>query len=68
MVMIKLYNIITLILIAYIAVMAYWARDLIIVDKNYLEFSLLIGISLIAIFLLRYSIKLKDGRNNDDDE
>ena len=48
--------------------MAYWARDLIIVDKNYLEFSLLIGISLIAIFLLRYSIKLKDERNKDDDE
>ncbi len=66
--MIKLYNIITLILIAYIAVMAYWARDLIIVDQNYLEFSLLIGISLIAIFLLRYSIKLKDERNKDDDE
>lgn len=68
MVMIKLYNIITLILIAYIAVMAYWARDLIIIDKNYLEFSILIGISLIAIFLLRYSIKLRDRRNNDDDE
>lgn len=68
MVMIKLYNFISLILIAYIAVMAYWARDLIIVDKNYLEFSLLIGISLIAIFLLRYSIKLKDERNKDDDE
>ena len=68
MVMIKLYNIITLILIAYIAVMAYWARDLIIIDKNYLEFSILLGISLIAIFLLRYSIKLRDRRNNDDDE
>ena len=68
MVMIKLYNFISLILIAYIAVMAYWARDLIIVDKNYLEFSILIGISLIAIFLLRYSIKLKDQRNKDDDE
>ena len=68
MVMIKLYNFISLILIAYIAVMAYWARDLIIVDKNYLEFSILIGISLIAIFLLRYSIKLKDERNKDDDE
>ena len=66
--MIKLYNFISLILIAYIAVMAYWARDLIIVDKNYLEFSLLIGISLIAIFLLRYYIKLKDERNKDDDE
>ena len=68
MVMIKLYNIITLILIAYIAVMAYWARDLIIIDKNYLEFSILLGISLIAIFLLRYSIKLRDRKNNDDDE
>ena len=66
--MIKLYNIITLILIAYIAVMAYWARDLIIIDKNYLEFSILLGISLIAIFLLRYSIKLRDRKNNDDDE
>lgn len=46
--------------------MAYWAKDLIIVYKNYGEYFLLITISLIAILLLRYTIKLRD-RNNEDD-
>jgi 4-hydroxybenzoate polyprenyltransferase len=64
--MIRLYNIITLILIVYIGLMAYWAKDLIIVYKNYGEYFLLITISLIAILLLRYTIKLRD-RNNEDD-
>ena len=65
-VMIKLYNVITFFLIAYIALMAYWSRDLIIVYNNYFEYFSLIGISLIAIFILRYTIKLRDRKNCDD--
>ena len=64
--MIKLYNFITFILIVYIATMAYMARDLIIVDKNYLGFSLLMGLSLIMIFLLRYTIKQREKKNSDE--
>ena len=66
--MIRLYNVITLILILYIAAIAYWARDLAIVNKNYIEYFLLIGISLVAIFLLRYTIKQRDKKNNNDEE
>ena len=66
--MIKLYNVITLLLLLYIATMAYWARDLVIVYKNYIEYFLLIGISLAAIFLLRYTIKQRDRKNNDDEQ
>ena len=65
--MIKSYNIITIILIAYIAIMAYWARDLIIVYNNYLEFFLLIAISVVAIFMLRYTIKRRDRKYNDEE-
>jgi hypothetical protein len=46
--------------------MAFWARDFIIVYNNYLEFFLLIAISIVAIFLLRYTIKCRDRNNNDD--
>jgi membrane protein implicated in regulation of membrane protease activity len=67
MAMIKLHNIITFILIAYIAIMAFWARDLIIVYNKYLEFFFLIAISLVAIFLLRYTIKCRDRKNNDEE-
>lgn len=65
--MIKSYNIITIILIAYIAIIAYWARDLIIIYNNYLEFFLLIGVTLIAILLLRYTIKCRDRKNNEEE-
>lgn len=65
--MIKLYNIITFILIVYIALMAYWARDLIMVYNNYFEYFTLIGFSLVFIFVLRYTIKRRDRKNNDDE-
>ena len=66
--MIKLYNFIALILIIYIATMAYWAKELIMVEKNYLEFLLPIGISFIATFILSYTLKRKDRKNNEDEE
>ena len=47
--------------------MAFWARDLIIVYNKYLEFFFLIAISLVAIFLLRYTIKCRDRKNNDEE-
>ena len=47
--------------------MAYWARDLIIVYNNYLEFFLLIAISVVAIFMLRYTIKRRDRKYNDEE-
>lgn len=66
--MIKLYDIITLILVIYIALMVYWARDLIIVYGNYFEYFSLIGISLAFIFALRYTIKRRERKNNDDED
>lgn len=66
--MIKLYDIITLILVIYIALMAYWARDLIIVYGNYFEYFSLIAISLAFIFALRYTIKRRERKNNDDED
>lgn len=66
--MIKLYDIITIILIAYITLMAYWARDLIMVYNNYFEYFSLIAISLGFIFALRYTIKRKNKNDNDDED
>ena len=66
--MIKLYNFIALILIIYIATMAYWAKELIMIEKNYLEFLLPIGISFIATIILSYTLKRRDRKNNEDEE
>lgn len=48
--------------------MAYWARDLIIVYGNYFEYFSLIGISLAFIFALRYTIKRRERKNNDNED
>lgn len=62
----KTHNIVTLILCAYLATMAYWARDLILIDNDFFEYFFLLAVSLIIVIILRYTIKLRN-KNRDDD-
>lgn len=64
----KRYNIITVILLIYLAIMAYIGRDLIISEEKYFEFFSLIGVTLLVILLLRISLKKRDNKNNFDEE
>lgn len=62
----KFYNTVTLILTIFVAVTAYLSIDLVLVEKNLIEYFSFIGISLLLIILLR--ITLKRGRDDKDDD
>lgn len=52
----KRYNIIPLLLIIYLAVMAYFGRGMLL-SGNYWEYFSIIGITLLIIFVLRWALK-----------
>lgn len=55
----KRYNIIPLLLIIYLAVMAYFGRGMLL-SGNYWEYFSIIGITLLIIFVLRWALKRRE--------
>ena len=55
----KRYNIIPLLLIIYLAVMAYFGRGMLL-SGNYWEYFSIIGITLLIIFVLRWALKHRE--------
>ena len=57
----KRYDIIALLLIIYLAVMAYFGRGMLL-SGNYWEYFSIIGVTLLVIFILRWAMKRRDQR------
>ena len=54
----KRYDIIALLLVIYLAVMAYFGRGMLL-SGNYWEYFSIIGVTLLVIFILRWAMKLR---------
>ena len=52
----KRYDIIALLLVIYLAVMAYFGRGMLL-SGNYWEYFSIIGVTLLVIFILRWAMK-----------
>lgn len=55
----KRYDIIALLLIIYLAVMAYFGRGMLL-SGNYWEYFSIIGVTLLVIFILRWAMKRRE--------
>lgn len=60
----KRYNLIALLLLVYLAVMAYFGRGMLLSD-NYLEYFSIIVITLLIIFSLRWALKRREMLRNE---
>lgn len=60
----KRYNIITLLLIIYLAVMAYFGRGMLL-SGNYWEYFSIIVITLLVIIMLRWALKRREKIRNE---
>ena len=55
----KRYDIIALLLVIYLAVMAYFGRGMLL-SGNYWEYFSIIGVTLLVIFILRWAMKRRE--------
>ena len=57
----KRYDIIALLLVIYLAVMAYFGRGMLL-SGNYWEYFSIIGVTLLVIFILRWAMKRRKSK------
>ena len=63
----KRYDIIALLLVIYLAVMAYFGRGMLL-SGNYWEYFSIIGVTLLVIFILRWAMKRREKIKQDASE
>lgn len=63
----KRYDIIALLLVIYLAVMAYFGRGMLL-SGNYWEYFSIIGVTLLVIFILRWAMKRREKSEKNEEK